>query len=103
MKRKTILKNLTILGVSLSLLLGSGVALAQQGDGYDLTWNTFDGSGGTSGSGGYSLSGSIGQPDADVLTGGNYRLAGGFWAGGAANMPSPSGESSTLYLPVVMK
>src|SRR5207237_460684 len=42
-----------------------------------------DGGGGTSTGGGYSLSGTIGQPDASSFTspmsGGNYSLVGGFW------------------------
>jgi hypothetical protein len=54
---------------------------------YDLSWNTIDGGGGTSNgngpNGSYSLSGTIGQPDAGTLSsnGNTYTLAGGFWAG----------------------
>lgn len=58
------------------------VALAQSGGGYDLTWSTIDGGGGTSTGGGFELSGTIGQPDAsaaNAMTGGNYALTGGFW------------------------
>ena len=51
---------------------------------YDLAWNTLDGGGfmGSTG-GGYSLSGTIGQPDAAplLMTGGSYALSGGFWQG----------------------
>jgi hypothetical protein len=60
-------------------------ALAQSGGGYDLSWSTIDGGGGTSSDIGgiYSLAGTIGQPDAgshgDV--GDTYDLDGGFWAG----------------------
>jgi hypothetical protein len=57
------------------------------GPGYDLSWHTIDGGGGTSTGGGYSLHGTIGQPDAGVMSGGDYELAGGFWAGGATGEP----------------
>lgn len=51
---------------------------------YDLTWNTIDGGGGGSTGGAYAVSGTIGQPDAQVppiMSGGTYQLSGGFWAG----------------------
>jgi hypothetical protein len=62
------------------------VALAQSGNGYDLTWNTVDGGGYTfsaSADGVYALGGTIGQPDAGVMSdsSGTYTLRGGFWAG----------------------
>jgi hypothetical protein len=48
---------------------------------YSIDWYTIDGGGGTSTSGVYSVSGTIGQPDAGgPMTGGNYSLTGGFWA-----------------------
>jgi len=78
------------------LVLLPAVALAQTGGGYDLTWSTIDGGGYTfSEGGGYSLGGTVGQPDAGVLSGGGYTLAGGFWAGGAARY--------SIYLPLVVK
>src|SRR5258707_9439926 len=48
---------------------------------YSIDWFTIDGGGGTSSGGQYSLSGTIGQPDAGKLAGGNYVLDGGFWGG----------------------
>ena len=48
---------------------------------YDLTWHTIDGGGGTSSNGDFVLSGTIGQPDAGTMKGGNYVLVGGFWSG----------------------
>jgi hypothetical protein len=48
---------------------------------YDISWHTIDGGGGTSTGGGFSLSGTIGQPDAGTMTGGEFTLVGGFWAG----------------------
>jgi len=51
-------------------------ASAQQ---FSIDWHTIDGGGGTSTGGLYSISGSIGQPDAGMMNGGGYSLAGGFW------------------------
>lgn len=47
---------------------------------YEINWFTFDGGGGTSTGSVYSVSGTIGQPDAGNSTGGNYMLLGGFWS-----------------------
>ena len=50
--------------------------------GFELDWYTIDGGGGTSSGGAFTLSGTIGQPDAGVvMSGGNFTLTGGFWAG----------------------
>ena len=85
---------LLLLAALLSLV--ASVALAQTGGGYDLTWSTIDGGGYTwSEGGGYSLGGTAGQPDAGVLSGGGYTLAGGFWCGGAAQY--------RVYLPLVLR
>jgi hypothetical protein len=50
---------------------------------FDLSWHTVDGGGGMNSSGGaFSLSGAIGQPDAQsppVMVGGAFELIGGFW------------------------
>jgi len=80
-----------------ALLLLASVARAQSGGGYDLTWSTVDGGGATwSEGGGYALGGTVGQPDAGVLSGGGYTLAGGFWPGGAA-------ARYGVYLPLVLR
>jgi hypothetical protein len=48
---------------------------------YSIDWYKISGGGGTSTGGVYSVSGTIGQPDAGgPMTGGNYSLTGGFWA-----------------------
>lgn len=85
--------------VLLLVLLGlSGLAQAQSGS-YDLSWWTVDGGGGTSSGNGYSLNGTLGQPDAGaVASGGGYTLAGGFWHGGVA-----AAIQLKLYLPVVVR
>jgi len=46
---------------------------------YSIDWFTIDGGGGTSTGGVFSISGTIGQPDAGVMSGGQYSLSGGFW------------------------
>jgi hypothetical protein len=63
------------------LVLVSG-AHAQMGPNLDLTWNTWDGGGGVSTGGGFSLTGTIGQPDAGSMAGGTLQVLGGFWGSG---------------------
>ncbi len=65
-------------------------------DAYTLSWWTVDG-GGSVGltSGDYTLSGTIGQPDAGVSSSDNYDLAGGFWAGIMSTLRS--------FLPLIRK
>lgn len=48
---------------------------------YSIDFFSIDGGGGISTGGSYSLVGTIGQPDAGKLTGGNYTLDGGFLSG----------------------
>lgn len=81
----------------LALLLLVSVVLAQGG--YDISWFTVDGGGGNSIGGPYTLSGTTGQPDAGVLSGGAYAVTGGFWVGVAGPMP----PTFTLYLPLVLR
>ena len=47
--------------------------------GFELSWFTVDGGGGTSTGGDFVLRGTIGQPDAGDLSGGDFTLRGGFW------------------------
>jgi hypothetical protein len=47
---------------------------------YAINWYSVGGGGGTSSGGIYSLGGTIGQPDAGVLTGAEFELVGGFWS-----------------------
>jgi hypothetical protein len=56
-------------------------ALAQSQH-YSTDRHTIDGGGGTSTGGVYSVTGTIGQPDASttIMTGGNFSLTGGFWS-----------------------
>src|SRR5439155_24902248 len=71
------------MGVSLMLgcwwlvLSGCPRACAQT---YSIDWHKVAGGGGTSTGSVYSVSGTIGQPDAGpTMSGGNYGLDGGFW------------------------
>ncbi|MBN2507085.1 MAG: hypothetical protein JXQ71_10355 [Verrucomicrobia bacterium] len=50
-------------------------ALAQ----YSIDWYSMDGGGGTSTGGVYTVTGTMGQPDAGAISGGTYALQGGFW------------------------
>lgn len=72
----------TLLPVSLAVLalvLAFSSASAQP---FTIDWASIDGGGGTSFGGAYSLTASIGQPDAGTpLSGGIYTLTGGFLAG----------------------
>ena len=91
-------KVLLLLLVACCLLLPLGLVGLAQG-GYDLSWWTVDGGGQMySIGGGYELGGTIGQPDAGVLTGGGYTLGGGFWRGGAV-----IGDTIRVYLPIVLR
>ncbi len=56
-----------------------GICLGAQAQ-YSIDWHTIDGGGGTSTGGVYSVSGTIGQPDAGRMTGGQYTIEGGFWS-----------------------
>ena len=96
MKRKWFF-SLLLLVIAVALLGIVGVsALA----GYTLDWWTVDGGGATFSTGsGYSLGGTIGQPDAGTSTGGTYILDGGFWGGaeGAVTI------THNIYLPLVIR
>lgn len=75
-RRAIVLGALMLISVVASL----SYVYAQVGGGFDLSWNTVDGGGGTFSTGGtYELGGTIGQPDAGRHTGGTYTLDGGFW------------------------
>ena len=71
-----------VINSCLGLLLLMPFSLSAQN--YKIDWFTIDGGGGTSSGGPYTLSGTIGQPDAATLTGGSFSLIGGFWGGAFA-------------------
>ena len=77
-----------LLAIALTLAV-AGAALAQTGNGYDLTWWTVDGGGGEVQGGGYTLTGTAGQPEpGPVLAGGDYALYSGFWSAASATPPA---------------
>ena len=80
---------LAVLGATLVFTAGSS---AQN---YSIDWFTIDGGGGTSTGGVYSLTGTIGQPDAGTMSGGSYSLVGGFWG---AVIPVQQVGSPTLFI-----
>lgn len=62
--------------------------LATSAQNFSIDWYTIDGGGGTSAGGNFSLSGTIGQPDAGVtMTNGTFSLTGGFWSLFAVQTP----------------
>ena len=80
-----------VLGCWCLVLLTVQAANAQ----YAIDWFTLDGGGGASSGGSFTLTGTIGQPDAGTLSGGNYTLQGGFWPG--IVVPA-TGEAPTLFI-----
>jgi hypothetical protein len=66
-----------LLRITLLLLAVTSATVFSQS--YSIDWFTIDGGGGTSTGGVYSVSGTIGQPDAGRMSGGNFTLDGGFW------------------------
>lgn len=64
------------------LLSVSALVLAQSSGGdFEVTKHTIDGGGGTSSGEGFTITGTIGQPDASVqpMTGESFSVQGGFW------------------------
>jgi hypothetical protein len=98
----------TLLIIPLLLVLSTlnsqlSTVYAQQ---YSIDWYKIAGGGGTSTNGQYSVSGTIGQPDASgAMSGGNYSVTGGFWAlisvvqmlGAPTLYISRSGNAVTVY------
>jgi hypothetical protein len=71
-----------IAAMGLMMLIVTAVSAQLAGSGPEINWYTIDGGGGTSAGGTFSLSGTIGQPDAGgPMTGGTFSLTGGFWPG----------------------
>jgi hypothetical protein len=72
-------KKLNSLAIGLVAVLG--MALSASAQSYSINWYKIAGGGGTSSNGQYSVSGTIGQPDASgAMTGGQYSVTGGFWS-----------------------
>jgi hypothetical protein len=66
--------------IAMSSFTLAGLTSNANGQSFALDWFKIAGGGGTSTGGVYSVSGTIGQPDAGgPLTNGQYSLVGGFW------------------------
>ena len=94
---------IVLIATAVMLLIGLATADAQgmndpsaPQSNTDLSRYTIDGGGATfSTSGSYSLGGTIGQPDAGLMSSGSYMLLGGFWSDAAIN--------DNTYMPLVLK
>jgi len=73
------------------------VVISARAQTYSIDWSTIDGGGGTSTGGVYTVSGTIGQPDAGRMSGGNFTLDGGFW-GIVAAVQTPGAPSLRIFL-----
>jgi hypothetical protein len=90
------MKTRLLLGIGvlfLALLMLSSFALAQSG--YQLVASVVAGGGDTLQNGHYSLTGTLGQPEASQpFSSGAYALTGGFWHAGS--------QPKDLFLPLVI-
>jgi len=65
----------------LMLLFGLLLPVLSRAQSYSIDWYKIGGGGGTSTNGQFSVTGTIGQPDAGAtMSGGNFSLTGGFWS-----------------------
>lgn len=90
----------TLLAAVVVLALAAPVAHAQAGGDYEMTRSTHSGGGlipVTAGD--YALGGSIGQADAGLLVGGDFKLVGGFW--GAATSATTDANHNPDPIPHV--
>src|SRR5262245_14503917 len=92
--------------LALSLFFGlcllTTSVLAQNKGAYDLSWMTVNSGGSTSSGGGYTLSSSIGQPEAGVIQGSGYTITGGFWHAPHVTPPGNTPQPIfRVYLPFV--
>ena len=68
----------TLLLTAVCFAVGLTAAHAQS---YSIDWSKVSGGGGTSTGGVYSMTGTIGQPDAGcAMSGGQFSVTGGFWS-----------------------
>ena len=80
--------------VALIMALALSRAGAQS---FAVDWFSVDGGGGTSTGGVFSVSGTIGQPDAGHMSGGSFTLEGGFW-GIIAAIQTPGAPLLSVFL-----
>lgn len=68
---------------------------------FEVGPSTIDGGGGTSSGGVFTLTGTIGQPDAATSAGGGFTLQGGFWT--AVTVPTSTPEDGLTAVPTVYR
>jgi len=93
-----------LVAATIGVVIGIATVSAQT---YSIDWFTIDSGGGTSAGGIYSVSGTIGQPDAGKMAGGRFTVEGGFWPGvvqtvGAPKLtisPAAPGQAMISWLP----
>jgi hypothetical protein len=80
------LRRLTLRYVSIIFSITTSAAFGQA---FFIDWHTIDGGGGvsTSAGGEFTVSGTIGQPDAGVMSGGGFTIGGGF-SGAGTGVPA---------------
>jgi hypothetical protein len=66
---------------TLTLLAVSALFPAAAHAQFQIDWFTLDAGGGASAGGSFSLTGTVGQPDAAASAGGTFECGGGFWGG----------------------
>ena len=85
MMRRSILiaaRQVLLMSLVVFMVVGAYSAETFAAGPYQISWYTIDGGGGTSTGGPYTLTGTIGQPDAGYSNSDKYELLGGFWPGG---------------------
>jgi hypothetical protein len=89
MKRKLIMKALRlILSAMAVIFLGALTVCTTRAQSYSIGWFAIEGGGGTSTGGVFSVTGTIGQPDAGAaMSGGAFSVVGGFWSIFAVQTP----------------
>jgi hypothetical protein len=86
---------LVVIAPNVHITYANPADAAPRTTGYEISWYTIDGGGAMNLQGGsYTLSGTIGQPDAGTQSGGSYTLNGGFWV---------DLFGYRLYLPLIMR
>jgi len=96
--RKFILWLGICLAITSALLLASSTLAGVQA--LSLPWWTVDSGGGESRGGNFVLNSAIGQADAGSMSGGTFKLSGGFWAGpGSAPQPVPK----KVFMPFIVR
>mgnify|MGYP002783739173 FL=1 len=84
---------------ALAFLGAATIASMAAAQPFEIPWYTIDGGGGTSAGGTFSVSGTIGQPDAGTaLSGGTFTITGGFWVGGAVPPACPADFNGDGFL-----